>query len=498
MNDSSLNVVWRPLPGSQALALACPAHHILYEGSRGPGKTDAQLMMFRRYVGLGYGQHWRGVIFDREYKNLDDIVAKSLRWFPQFNDGAKFLQSKGDYRWVWPTGEALFFRQIKRKSDYWNYHGQEFPFVGWNELTKYPTPELYDLMMSCNRTSFHKDAHSPPGVKLPDMRLIVFATSNPYGPGHNWVKSRFIDPMEPGEVHTTTIDVFNPRTQSRQKVHKHRARIFGSYKENIYLTPEYVAELESITDPNRKRAWLGGDWDIVAGGALDDVWNRTVHVVPRFKVPASWYVDRSFDWGSTRPFSVGFWAEANGEEVKLPDGKVFCPRKGSLIRFDEWYGTRTLGSNEGLKLSARDIACGILTRETILRRDGWLSGRVNPGPADSSIFTPSESSEESIAKKMEDIGVGWLPSDKSPGSRKNGLQLLRDRLEASVDGEGPGLYFMNNCAATFTLLPVLPRCPKDPDDVDTEAEDHLYDDVRYRVLASQNRAPANINVSFGR
>jgi len=498
VSASDSTVVWRPLPGSQALALACPAHHILYEGSRGPGKTDAQLMMFRRYVGLGYGQFWRGIIFDREYKNLDDIVAKSLRWFPQFNDGAEFRQSKGDYRWVWPTGEALYFRQIKTEKDYWNYHGQEFPFIGWNELTKYPTSKLYDLMMSCNRTSFHKEAHSPPGVDLPDIRLVVFSTSNPYGPGHGWVKRRFIDTAPPGVVSTTEIDVFNPRTQARQVVKKHKARIFGSYRENIYLTPEYVAELESITDPNRRRAWLSGDWDIVAGGAIDDLWNKDVHVIPDFPIPPSWSVDRAFDWGSSKPFSVGWYAEANGEEVTLPGGRVFCPKKGSLIRFGGWYGSKVLGSNEGLKLSARDVALGILKRETIMRQRGVLNSIVTPGPADSSIFTAEHTGAESIAKIMEDNGVVWLRSDKSPGSRVNGLQLLRERLEATLDKDGPAIYFTQSCLEAIALLPVLPRDPKNPDDVDTEAEDHCYDEVRYRCLAGKQRGAVEIRTEYSR
>src|SRR5690606_12378878 len=126
-------------------------------GTRGPGKTDAQLMRFRRRVGQGYGRHWRGVIFDREYKNLDDLVSKSMRWFPSFNDKCKFLSSKSDYKWVWPTGEELLFRTVRRAQDYWSYHGQEFPFIGWNELSKYPSDELYEALMSCNRSSFRPE-----------------------------------------------------------------------------------------------------------------------------------------------------------------------------------------------------------------------------------------------------------------------------------------------------------------------------------------------------
>ena len=132
-------VIWSPLPGSQALAMNAPCNHILFEGTRGPGKTDAQLMRFRRYVGMGYGQAWRGIIFDRQYKSLDDLIAKSKRWFPQFHDGARFLSSQSALKWVWPTGEELFFRHMHDETDYDQYHGHEYPFIGWNELTKYPT-----------------------------------------------------------------------------------------------------------------------------------------------------------------------------------------------------------------------------------------------------------------------------------------------------------------------------------------------------------------------
>lgn len=492
-------VVWAPLPGSQSLALSCPCNHILYEGTRGPGKTDAQVMYFRRYVGLGYGSFWRGIVFDREYKNLDDVVSKAMRWFPQFEDGAKFHTSKGDYRWVWPTGEQLLFRSIKRKEDYWNFHGQEFPFIGWNELTKYPTSELYDSMMSCNRCSFLPSEHSPnPKSPMPEIPLVVFSTTNPYGPGHNWVKSRFVDVAEPGVVIKSTINVFNPRTQKREDVTKTQVRLFGSYRENRFLSPLYVAELEREKDTNRRKAWLEGDWDIVAGGAFDDLWDRNVHVLPRFKVPKTWRVDRSLDWGSSRPFSVGYWAEANGDEATLPDGRKFCPVRGSLVRVFGWYGSKEFGTNVGLKLTSRDVGLGILLRDKQLLEQGWIETPVRPGPADNSIYDVADTGSDSIAKKMGDVGVHWTPSDKSPGSRKNGLELMRTRLQASITKEGPGIYFMDVCREALSTLPVLPRDPDDPDDVDTEAEDHVYDEVRYRVLASDIRAATSVPTSYSR
>jgi len=509
------SIAWKPLAGSQTLAIACPCNEILYEGSRGPGKTDSQLMKFRRYVGLGYGRYWRGVIFDREYKNLDDLVSKSQRWFPQLaGPVARFKSSTSDYKWVWDSGEELLFRQIKRNTDYWNYHGQEFPFIGWNELAKYPTPDLYEAMMSTNRSSFLPRENTPrrdprddksrgpndegyatyDGAPLPEMPLMIFSTTNPYGPGHTWVKKTFIDPAPPGRVMKTTTEVFNPRTQRRENITRTKVRLFGSYKENRYLPPEYVAQLEAIRDENKRRAWLYGDWDIVAGGAFDDLWDTRVHVIPRFRIPTSWRLDRSFDWGSSHPFSVGWWAEANGEEAIMQDGTTWAPPRGTLIRFAEWYGTEEIGRNAGLKMSAKNIALGVREYEDTLLKLGWIASRPLAGPADNQIRNVTEEDVDTIEIKMAREGVLWEKSDKSPGSRINGLQLMRDRLEASLDNEGPGIYVMENCRAFIGIIPTLPRDEDNPDDVDTKAEDHVWDDTRYRVLASSNRYATSIDV----
>lgn len=495
--DVETNIVWKPLAGSQALLMSCPCNHILYEGTRGPGKTDAQLMFFRKHVGIGYGRFWRGVIFDREYKNLDDLISKSLRWFPQFFDGARFLSSRSDYKWVWPDGEELLFRQVKKAADYWSYHGQEFPFIGWNELSKYPTSEMYDALMSCNRSSFIPSEHSPnKEAPLPEIPLVVLATTNPYGAGHNWVKRTFIDVAPAGVVVKKTTNVFNPRTQQREDITKTQVRIFGSYKENIYLSPEYVAELEGITDPNKRKAWLWGDWDVVAGGAFDDVWNEAVHIIPRFQIPKGWRLDRSFDWGSTHPFSVGFWAEANGEEATFPDGRTFCPPRGTLIRCHEIYGSLHLGTNRGIKMSSTDVAKKIVATEKELLSGGWVAGKFRPGPADGQIYQMTDKGSETIAKKMEDQKVTWVRADKSKGSRKIGLELVRGALENSLRGEGPGLYIMEHCTAARSTLPTLPRDDDDQDDIDTDAEDHAYDDIRYRVVAGNNRCATVIHAKF--
>lgn len=497
-------VVWAPLPGSQALAMSCPAHIILYHGTRGPGKTDAQLMRFRSRVGQGYGPHWRGIIFDRQYKNLDDLVAKSMRWFPEFKDGAKFLASKSDYRWVWPTGEQLLFRVVSKDSDYWSYHGQEFPFIGWNELTKYSSQNLFESMMSCNRSSFRPqdfpiwDEQTKQHILLPEMPLEVFATCNPYGVGHNWVKKKFINLGPMGKIHRQTTRVFNPRTQQDEDIVKTTVHLFGSYRENIYLSPEYIAELANITDKNKKEAWLRGNWDIISGGMFDDVWDKLYHVLEPFEIPSSWTIQRTFDWGSTKPFSVGWWAVSDGTDYVTRKGIKKRTIRGDAFRINEWYGADRSKPNTGLKLLNTKISQGIIKREVSHR----IYDRVAPGPADGSIYDVVDGNSIAMTMmKMVNVdgkamkGAQFVPADKSPGSRISGWDKCRERLhnalpyERDEDGnevmrprEKPGVFVFDTCKDFIDLVPILPRDEENPDDVDTEAEDHLGDEFRYFVL----------------
>lgn len=507
-----LNVVWTPLPGSQSLALACPCNEILYEGTRGPGKTAAQLARFRRNVGVGYGSFWRGVIFDVEYKNLADIITQSKRMFKQFADGARFLSSASELRWVWPTGEELLFRFGSEADDYWNYHGQEFPFIGFNELTKQKDAQFYEAMFSCRRSSFRPENYPlADGRLLPPIPLETFSTTNPFGIGHAWVKKRFISPAPRGTVQRETQVVFNPQTQQEEEITLTRVALHGSFKENPYLDPQYIATLMAIKDPNRRKAWVEGSWDVTSGGRFDHLWRENLHVIKPFQIPESWIVDRSHDWGESKPFANLWWAETDGTAATMADGRLFCPPAGSLILIGEWYGCPPDELNVGLKMSSTNVAKGVvwidkrLTGEDVEQpeetrdEDGKTLGQmhfmpgicdeVQPGPADGAIFNTTDS-ELSISDKMAAQGCEWIAANKKPGSRVNGAQIFGDMLEAVVEGqklemrmpENPAVYVFDYCRGWISRVPVLVRDEKNPDDVDTEQEDHDWDATRYRVL----------------
>jgi hypothetical protein len=302
----------------------------------------------------------------------------------------------------------------------------------------------------------------------------------------------FIDAAPPGRIVRKSTNVFNPRTKQREDVITTQVHLFGSYRENSYLSPQYVATLEAVTDPNKKKAWLQGDWDVVAGGMFDDMWDSKQHIVPPFRIPNSWKINRAFDWGSSSPFSVGWWAESDGSDVELSDGSVLSTVRGDLFRIAEWYGSNGK-ANEGLRMLAVDVSRGIIKME-----QGFAWGeRVVPGPADSAIWNVengnSIAADMGRAVKIDGTtypGVHWNRSDKKAGSRVAGWEQVRRRLTNAMRPsigvrEYPGLFAFSTCRAFIEMFPSLPRDDDNPDDVDTQAEDHIGDEVRYRVYSSQ-------------
>jgi len=243
--------------------------------------------------------------------------------------------------------------------------------------------------------------------------------------------------------------------------------------------PNYEIRLEGLGDPALVRAMKLGDWDIVSGGMFDDVWDRAIHVIPPFVIPRSWRIDRSFDWGSSKPFSVGWWAESDGTEVQLMDNYTYTYPRGTLFRFAEWYGWNG-EPNKGLRMTATEIARGVKERELAM----GISGRTKPGPADSSIWNMENG--KSVEEDMRLLNVRWTKANKSPGSRKLGWDQMRKLFKNVKMGEDDaGLYIFNNCVNFSRTVPVLPRKENDTDDVDSDAEDHIADETRYRVLTAK-------------
>jgi len=457
-------VAWAPLPGSQEAFLECPVFEVLYEGNRGGGKTQCLLMDFAQFVGRGWGMDWCGVLFRQSYPDLQDAVRKTQEWFPQIFPAAKF--NANDCAWNWPGGETLKFRYMDDAADYRHYHGHAYPWIGWEELTTWPDDACYRVMISCSRST------------RPGMPRHYRATTNSYGVGHSWVKARWRLPILKGRLFGPIIqEVLLPGAAPMERV-----AIHSDLAENIVLLhaePDYRSKIVAAASSDaQRRAWLEDSWDIVAGGIFDEAWSAACvvpDVDPR-KIPAEWRIDRSYDHGQSRPFSVGWWAESNGEPIEV-GGRTIGAVRGDVIRIDEWYGWRGR-PNEGFRMTAVEVAREILRREEAM----GIRGRVRPGPADSAIFDEVEP-ERSVAGDMARVGVTWTRADKRPGSRVQGWQRMIAMMKAAAASprEEPGLFVCDRCEQFRRTVPCLPRDRRNQDDVDSEAEDHAADETRYRL-----------------
>jgi len=467
----------------QAIAYQSPATEILYGGAAGGGKSHLmrvvaiilccsipglQVYLFRRISDDLYKNHMEGA---------GGFYALLAPWFKlklvRFNGSKNYLE-------FW-NGAKIWLSHCQYEKDLIKYQGPEIHVLLIDELTHF-TEKQYRFLRGRLRLGDLEVPEQYKG-KLP----LSLCGTNPGGTGHIWVKRTFVDKAPPLKV----------ERQNKKEGGMLRQYIPAKLDDNPTLLkndPDYIDRLEGLGNPALVKAMRDGDWNIVAGGALDDAWSVNL-LLPRFNIPSSWTVDRSFDWGSSHPFSVGWWAEADGTEALLPDGSTFCPPKGSIIQFAEWYGTKEFGTNEGLKLSSGEIAQGIKDRETEMLKGGLITKTVKAGPADNQISNIIDKSVPTIAKVMAGKGIKWSKSDKSSGSRVIGLELLRNRMKEVQKShpENPGIYFTENCVASISTLPSLPRDENKIEDVDTKAEDHVYDMVRYRVLAA-NKAAKAINL----
>lgn len=465
--------VWFPQPGSQEAFLQCPVFEALLHGPRGTGKTDTLLMDFARDVDKGFGEEWKGILFRRTFPELDDIISKSLKWYRKIWPKAEY--NKASKTWVFPAGETLKFRHIMRPQEYWSYHGMNVTWLGFEELTTWNNLECYTPLFSIVRSSH------PQVAKICRVR----GTTNPYGPNHNNVKKRFQLPSAEGMIIGKIIK--DERDVPEDEKEKPRVAVRASLAENkIFLlaNPNYVQTIRTAArNPAELKAWVYGDWDITSGGMFDDIYDENIHVIPDIPYillrKAGWFLNRAYDHGLSKPFSVGWWAQSNGNPIQVY-GKDYGVVKGDLFLFNEYYGC-TGEENKGLNMPAREIARQIKMQE----KEMGLRGRIKRGPADSSIFSRYDGNQ-TVAGDMKKEGVYWDPVDKSPGSRVQGWQQIRTLLKGALPVKGSiredkGIFICERCTDSRRTVPCLSRDNKNLDDVNDETEDHAGDMFRYRL-----------------
>ncbi len=445
-------VIWAPQPGPQTSMLSCPYFEVLYGGAAGGGKSDALLGDFAQGI-EAYGSAWRGIIFRRTYTMLSELEARSLEIYgPVYGDRA---YSIGNKQWKFPNGATLKFAYCDKDKDVLQYQGKSFSWVGWDELTQWPTDYAYNYLFSRVRS-----AQGAP--------CYIRATTNPGGPGHQWVKDRWqipqTRPMQPiedkfvdnnGELHTFQR-TFIPAKVTDNKI-------------LMQNDPMYLYRLEQLSDPAMRSALKDGNWDVFSGMALPE-WNRDIHVIPNAPVPKGVTCWRALDWGYIKPYAcLWFYADYDGD----------------VVVFNELYG-----QGDGINVGSQEPAS--VVREKIETFENEFDIWVPIGYLDPQCWAAHDDGP-SIYTNLGGPKLNWQAWSKGPNSRRNQLQIVHDYLKV-VNGRSR-LRIMERCNNLIRTLPSLPLSMRDPEDIDTDAEDHAYDALRgglvRKVMTRDERRRAN-------
>jgi hypothetical protein len=439
------------LEPKQTQAFTTPATEVLYGGAAGGGKS-----YYLRVAAIAWCGAVPGIQVYLFRRTLPDLRDNHLRGPTSFfvllanglKDGrVKYRAQENEFEFQ--NGAILHLCYCDSENDVEKYRGAEIHVLMMDELTHFSEYQ-YRFLRSRVRVA---------GLKLPETvkhRLPrIEAASNPGSIGHAWVKRTFISPRSYGEMWKT----------SPEEGGMLRQFIPARLSDNPHLTkddPQYADRLRGLGSDNLVRAMLDGDWDIIAGAAFEKL-RRDVHCIEPFVPPEDWICFGSLDWGSSRPFSFGLWTVSNGNQ--LPDGRQYL--RGSIIRYNELYGWNGK-PNEGQRMEVSEVAKQCLARAkrklayTVADPSMW---KVDGGP--------------SHAEVMGRHGLILRPGDHN---RHAGYLEMRGRIAGNEDG--PMFYVTKNCHDGFwRTVPDLVMDEADPEDVDTDQEDHAYDDARYACMS---------------
>lgn len=443
----------------QGMFHASCADEVLYGGAAGGGKSVAIVMdaLLRCLTYPGTTAY----IFRRTYAELDDTVIKEAK--------ARYPRRVGRYNagrheYYMVNGSVIRFRHCAAIADMYNYSGAEIHWLYFDELTSFEF-DIYTFLKTRLRAK-----------KSLGIVPLVRCSSNPGNIGHGWVKKYFVDAGPFMEVVERTVH----SKQLAREIVVRTQYIPSLATENPHITDDYIFQLEQKPEA-LKRALLFGEWDAFEGQVFPEFTDNPAgyktrigtHVIEPFDLPVNWPRYMSFDHGYSRPFSVGWWAVG--------------PR-GEMYRYREWYGCETNHPNTGIKLSPPEIARGIVEREACEAAENITIDRI----ADPAIFEHSRG--PSVAEQMQpvvsrskleifaNIGRPGVYFRKGDNARLAGKMQLHERLRFNEAGQ-PMLYVFSACQAFIRTIPTLPYDPTHPEDVDTDAEDHVYDEVRYALMA---------------
>lgn len=452
---------WKPHPGAQTEFCSRGEFEALFGGAAGPGKTDCIVSLATRRIDK---PQYKGIILRRTFPQLQEIIDRCFKHYP----GLGGIFRATEHRWYFQTGSTIQLGHMQHENDKYNYQGKEFHFVGFDELTQF-TETQYTYLFSRLRTT---DPDIPPRVR---------SATNPGGIGHQWVKERFVSAGEPRKPLISIV-----RLEDGRESRISRVFIPGVLEDNPTLflgDPDYHARLEALPQIEKMRLRYGV-WDAFEGQVFPELSART-HGIESFDIPPEWERFMVMDWGFAKPFSCAWYA---------------IDYDGRLYRYREWYGCKDGERDLGLRLPAYEVARGIIERE----KGDKIRFRI----ADPSIWhnIPDTRRNEvrgpSVYEDMMAEGVFFMKADND--RRQGKLQVhKRLRLEEEIDiktgevKESPSLLVFNNLKHFWRCMQEMREDPKNPDDVDTDQEDHIYDEFRYACMTKPVKPRKVERISIG-
>lgn len=477
----------------QEVAFYTDATEVLYGGAAGGGKSflmrsaaiawcwaipGLQVYLFRRvHVDL-IKNHMEGP------KGFRAMLAK---WTDPAVGLAKIVD---DNEIRFANGSKIFLCHCKDPKDVYKYQGAEIHVLLIDELTHF-LEDMYRFLRNRVRMV---------GLQLPAWAVgrfpRVLCSANPGNIGHLWVKNTWIDARVP-----LTVEQM-PDSEGGML----RQYIPARLDDNPSLReddPGYEARLSGLGSEALVKAMRDGDWDVVEGAFFSE-WSNQRHVLVPFAIPPDWLRFVAVDWGSYRPFSVGWYAVV-GDDHPVVDsgGRSRTLPRGALVRYREWYGMQPGKPNVGLKLEVETFGLGILKRsqtDLALRRTDGKPVRYAYFVLDPAMWQEDggPSHAERLMRQRPDLGYPGIKGLRKADNARvtggkgamGGWDMVRARLRGSgwtEDGPGPDwtpdLYVFETNVHLIRTLPVLQHDPDKPEDLDTEGEDHAADELRYAAMS---------------
>lgn len=230
--------VWIPTP-RQELALRSIVAELFFGGAKGGGKSDFLIADWVSHA-QRYGRSARGLIVRKTLPELDNIIGRMHALYPRL--GARW--SAAHKEWHFPNGAILRCRYVETEADAYRYWGHEYNWIGIDEVGNYPDEKPIGILRGCLRSSS--------GVPC-FLRL----TGNPGGPGHQWLKEKFVLPSPMGVPFVGADRIL-------------RVYILSKLSDNHHVSDRegYINKLAAGNAPHLVKAWIDGDWDVVPEGGF--------------------------------------------------------------------------------------------------------------------------------------------------------------------------------------------------------------------------------------